>query len=272
MTEADFIAAINADPQSRDDRLIYADWLEEKGDAFRSEFVRTEIEYAALDFWDGSAPHYFDQLVNLLPKLDIGWIESVGYRYDFRLLDFGNQKLNAVKDFKFLSGWTLMKSLREINTTPTTLIYRIPFHGVAKLRTSAWFPRDSYQFPKYKFFLSSPEDPGRPHAQWKSDKDRPEDIDSFGRKRADLYLTAPGDDREKVIAVVKELEYVPKFRAKRIVNNCPSRLREHLSRTERREVTHKLEGLLKQFKCNALFEFHSSDANVRRPVSTAVQI
>lgn len=39
MTDADFLAAIIADPKNDVPRLIYADWLEERGDP-RGEFIR----------------------------------------------------------------------------------------------------------------------------------------------------------------------------------------------------------------------------------------
>jgi len=50
-----FIEAILADPQDEAPRLIYADWLEERGDP-RGEFLRIEVALANLDRGDARRP------------------------------------------------------------------------------------------------------------------------------------------------------------------------------------------------------------------------
>jgi uncharacterized protein (TIGR02996 family) len=45
MTEVDFFEAILANPDDRSLPLVYADWLEERGDP-RSEFLRLQAELA----------------------------------------------------------------------------------------------------------------------------------------------------------------------------------------------------------------------------------
>jgi uncharacterized protein (TIGR02996 family) len=47
MTDQDFIDAILAEPDDDAPRLIYADWLEERGDP-RAEFIRVQVELAAM--------------------------------------------------------------------------------------------------------------------------------------------------------------------------------------------------------------------------------
>src|SRR5439155_8900481 len=50
MTDADaFLAAIVADPDADGPRLAYADWLGERGDAARAEFLRVQCELAKID-------------------------------------------------------------------------------------------------------------------------------------------------------------------------------------------------------------------------------
>lgn len=46
MTEAAFLQAIIAEPGADVHRLVYADWLEENGNAARAEFVRVQCELA----------------------------------------------------------------------------------------------------------------------------------------------------------------------------------------------------------------------------------
>jgi uncharacterized protein (TIGR02996 family) len=52
--EQGLLAAIWADPHDDTPRLVYADWLQERDQPDRAEFVRTQIELATLDEWDDS--------------------------------------------------------------------------------------------------------------------------------------------------------------------------------------------------------------------------
>jgi uncharacterized protein (TIGR02996 family) len=80
-SERDFLAAIAAAPNDRTVRLVYADWLEERGDA-RGKMVRAEEEMRTL------AP-YSDRYWSLKPIRDRGrlgcdrkWLDKMGYRAD----------------------------------------------------------------------------------------------------------------------------------------------------------------------------------------------
>lgn len=46
MTEADFLAAIIANPDDDAPRLIFADWLAENGQDDRAEFIRVQCKLA----------------------------------------------------------------------------------------------------------------------------------------------------------------------------------------------------------------------------------
>jgi uncharacterized protein (TIGR02996 family) len=46
-----FLQAIHANPEDDTPRLVYADWLEEHGDAARAEFIRVQCEKARLPRW-----------------------------------------------------------------------------------------------------------------------------------------------------------------------------------------------------------------------------
>lgn len=52
MDDEAFLEAIRASPQDDRVRLVYADWLEEHGDADRAEFIRTQIALDRLPWWD----------------------------------------------------------------------------------------------------------------------------------------------------------------------------------------------------------------------------
>ena len=48
-TQAAFIAAIRANPEDDLPRLVYADWLEENGDAARAEFIRVQCRLSQIE-------------------------------------------------------------------------------------------------------------------------------------------------------------------------------------------------------------------------------
>ena len=57
MTHAEaFLQAILEDPADDAPRLIYADWLEENGDAGRADFIRIQCELARLPEGDPRRP------------------------------------------------------------------------------------------------------------------------------------------------------------------------------------------------------------------------
>jgi uncharacterized protein (TIGR02996 family) len=48
MTRADFLAAILANPDDDNLRLVYADWLDDRGEGERAELIRVQVELAGL--------------------------------------------------------------------------------------------------------------------------------------------------------------------------------------------------------------------------------
>lgn len=65
--EEGFIRAIQESPQDDSLRLVYADWLEEHGDAQRAEYLRLEHQFS----------HVPGRLRALCQQLDPGWLASV---------------------------------------------------------------------------------------------------------------------------------------------------------------------------------------------------
>jgi uncharacterized protein (TIGR02996 family) len=72
-----FIQAILADPDDASIRLVYADWLEERGDP-RGEFLRLEAALMGLpredERWDGMAA----RLRELRATIDRDWLTALG--------------------------------------------------------------------------------------------------------------------------------------------------------------------------------------------------
>jgi uncharacterized protein (TIGR02996 family) len=77
MTERDFRKAILANPADRSVRLVYADWLEERGDP-RGEYLRLETERGDIQVSDGKHCHVQERLNSLRGAFDRQWVLSVG--------------------------------------------------------------------------------------------------------------------------------------------------------------------------------------------------
>ena len=74
--EAALFAAVRESPGNDDARLIYADWLEEQGDA-RAEYLRLERQWNRLP-WSGRAGSPIRaRLVELTHRLPLEWIAAV---------------------------------------------------------------------------------------------------------------------------------------------------------------------------------------------------
>jgi uncharacterized protein (TIGR02996 family) len=83
MTDADFLQHILAHPDDDAPRLIYADWLEERGDP-RGEFIRVQCELAAMHRYDPRRTDLEDRDNTLLKKHARRWAEPL-LRYVKRL-------------------------------------------------------------------------------------------------------------------------------------------------------------------------------------------
>jgi uncharacterized protein (TIGR02996 family) len=95
--EAAFLRAIANAPEDDAPRLVYADWLEERGD-LRAAFLRLELELHRLA--DGANDHratLAKRMRDLTPRLDARWVERMrqarsltpGARLDLAVVDDG---------------------------------------------------------------------------------------------------------------------------------------------------------------------------------------
>jgi uncharacterized protein (TIGR02996 family) len=77
MDEDAFIQAIAANPDCEDTRLVYADWLEERGDP-RGEYTRLEVERGHAP--SGRRKKVQQRLIDLRRTLDPKWVVRVGIK------------------------------------------------------------------------------------------------------------------------------------------------------------------------------------------------
>src|SRR5262245_7494859 len=78
--EAGFLAQLDANPDDDTTRLVYADWLEERGDP-RAAFLRLDLEVAARP----ADQELEDTLRSVREPLDAAWVARVEKPYDFIL-------------------------------------------------------------------------------------------------------------------------------------------------------------------------------------------
>jgi uncharacterized protein (TIGR02996 family) len=74
--ETPFIEAILANPEDEAPRLIYADWLEERGDA-RGEFLRLENALANLPRGDARGPSLRARIQEVRQGIGVEWLAQV---------------------------------------------------------------------------------------------------------------------------------------------------------------------------------------------------
>ena len=80
LSDDNFLAQLLAGPAANDTRLVYADWLEERGDpasAAKAEFLRVTVELAAGRGPKGWRKARRKRLQELAAGLDTGWLAVV---------------------------------------------------------------------------------------------------------------------------------------------------------------------------------------------------
>jgi large subunit ribosomal protein L7/L12 len=84
--EQRFLAAIQANPDDREAREVYADWLEERGDE-RGEYLRLEAQLHSIPV----------RLAVLRASVDPAWLRQVERRFDVLLVSMGAHKISVIK-------------------------------------------------------------------------------------------------------------------------------------------------------------------------------
>ena len=77
MTEDPFLAAVLARPGDDAPRLVYADWLDERGESDRAEFLRADAALSRQPLGDPRTPAVATRVRELAPVLDPDWVALV---------------------------------------------------------------------------------------------------------------------------------------------------------------------------------------------------
>lgn len=76
MTDDDFLRQIVAEPNDHTVRLVYADWLEERG-YHRAEFLRARTEWSMLRPPDARLLSLRERVTKLRPQMPRTWLEAI---------------------------------------------------------------------------------------------------------------------------------------------------------------------------------------------------
>jgi uncharacterized protein (TIGR02996 family) len=75
--EESFLGTLQTDPRDDVTRSVYADWLEDRGDNDRAEFLRLQLAAKALLSEQPARSKAQERLSELRYRLDAGWLSAV---------------------------------------------------------------------------------------------------------------------------------------------------------------------------------------------------
>src|SRR5262245_12683180 len=106
-----FLADIIANPDDDTPRLVFADWLDENGQAERAEFIRVQVERAKLPKWEAAKVRLRLLERELLKKHGKAWVAELpkvkgvtwgGFRRGF----VAEAKLATFAALRKIDGWS----------------------------------------------------------------------------------------------------------------------------------------------------------------------
>ncbi|MDY3552537.1 ribosomal protein L7/L12 [Gemmata sp. JC717] len=141
--EAAFLEALKTNPADDTVRLVYADWLDERDQPDKAQYLRAVTDLARLP---GGTPAFTDaatQLYTASVRTDESWRRAAGARFDVRLDWYDlNSKIAAIKIVRELTGCGLGEAKGLTESAPVVLFSWLPFE-VALIRqlafTRGWF-------------------------------------------------------------------------------------------------------------------------------------
>ncbi|MGE3819767.1 MAG: TIGR02996 domain-containing protein [Isosphaeraceae bacterium] len=122
--EADFLAALQDDPDDDGLRLVFADWLEERGDP-RFEYVRVMVETARRERDGHDTTRLVRWLVARGDAIDGNWREAVGIRYEVVLESVERSNLPRVVLTLAVLTSVAYRDARALAARPPVVVARL---------------------------------------------------------------------------------------------------------------------------------------------------
>ena len=111
MDEDGFLSALRENPNDDVTRLIYADWLQERGDV-RGEYLRLEHELSRIPL----------RLAQLRQQIDPGWLAVASKRRRLVLISFPlERKIELIKVVREITGLGLAEAKKLVETPRATI-------------------------------------------------------------------------------------------------------------------------------------------------------
>ena len=122
--DAAFIAALVANPNDDATRLVYADWLEERGDV-RGEFLRLQHQLASI----------LDRIQHVRHQVETEWASSVAIRRDLIIRAFDADQRHAVTKLARLHTSMVLEQARALlSNLPAAVLRDLPLEKAEALR------------------------------------------------------------------------------------------------------------------------------------------
>lgn len=134
MTDDAFLAMLAADPADDTCRLVYADWLDDQGDADRAAYLRAVVDVVrACREARPDGPEAV-RLAKMTPHLPAGWSGAVGDRFAVVLYHFGaGRKIDVIRDIRETTGAGLNEAKQVSESVPVAVAAGMSYPTAARM-------------------------------------------------------------------------------------------------------------------------------------------
>ncbi len=130
--EEAFLRAIRDNPGDDGPKLVYADWLEERGDATHAELIRLTCELNHIRRRLLVVPA---RIMELGRDLDSQWLRDVFGRFRLILHDFPpERKIQAIKAIRLVTGYALKEAQDLSERLPAVIVDGVTWDEVTRAR------------------------------------------------------------------------------------------------------------------------------------------
>src|SRR2546429_228451 len=132
--ERAFLDALAADPGDDVTRLVYADWLDERGDD-RAAYLRGEVELAALADHDARHAPLAGRLRGRRQAIEPAWLARAGKRFDVVLFGYcQRRRVPFIKVHRGRTRCSLLEGKWVTSLLPCCVGLALPLDEAERLR------------------------------------------------------------------------------------------------------------------------------------------